>query len=526
MNTRGIIGFGLSDSNIDRSGILSKRGGTNLRMQQRFFVLKGNLLFYFKTEQEFSSNKDPTGVICLEDYEAQLEDPNASDSISGFRLSSIHNTGQKEFILSAATPEETVKWIDSIQTASYEFLRHKLSTYREALLDCGAVVPTFEHHEFEDLRTNSRASFVAGTKKNKQTAASPPVVKKSTPVAIPQTEPEPPKPKEEEAPKPKKEEAPKPKVEKPKVEEEPKWEAAVPKSKDERGSVSVSDRLAMFRKKSVTTSDVRQSMRDNAPTVLKKFTGGELGSVVVTNEEKEKENEEKANAADTTTTTPTTPTNQIQLLKFNKGKTLAAKAKDDERIQLEKEKESFAKEQQAKEKEAALAKIEQEKKPVQIQVEEEEIADLPRSGTETEVTMRVSPDRNDPRRPSMGSNDLRKQKMRASAMIFAKGPDHLSAGTVSCGVCSKSVYDMEKLVADGKTFHKNCFKCAECQKSVGLGSYAALNGKIFCKPHFKQLFKLKGNYDEGFGAEQHKMKWNGSGPQTQTTPGYDTSTES
>jgi len=492
MNTRGIIGFGLSDSNIDRSGILSKRGGTNLRMQQRFFVLKGNLLFYFKTEQEFSSNKDPTGVICLEDYEAQLEDPNASDSISGFRLSSIHNTGQKEFILSAATPEETVKWIDSIQTASYEFLRHKLSTYREALLDCGAVVPTFEHHEFEDLRTNSRASFVAGTKKNKQTAASPPVVKKSTPVAIPQTEPEPPKPKEEEAPKPKKEEAPKPKVEKPKVEEEPKWEAAVPKSKDERGSVSVSDRLAMFRKKSVTT----------APTVLKKFTGGELGSVVVTNEVQEKENEEKANAA-------------------------AAKAKEDERIRLEKEKESLAKEQQAKEKEAALAKIEQEKKPVQIQVEDEE-ADLPRSGTETEVTMRVSPDRNDPRRPSMGSNDLRKQKMRASAMIFAKGPDHLSAGTVSCGVCSKSVYDMEKLVADGKTFHKNCFKCAECQKSVGLGSYAALNGKIFCKPHFKQLFKLKGNYDEGFGAEQHKMKWNGSGPQTQTqtTPGYDTSTES
>jgi hypothetical protein len=32
-------------------------------------------------------------------------------------------------------------------------------------------------------------------------------------------------------------------------------------------------------------------------------------------------------------------------------------------------------------------------------------------------------------------------------------------------------------------------------------------GKYFCKPHFKQLFRLKGNYDEGFGEEQHKMKW-------------------
>ena len=42
---------------------------------------------------------------------------------------------------------------------------------------------------------------------------------------------------------------------------------------------------------------------------------------------------------------------------------------------------------------------------------------------------------------------------------------------------------------------------------MSVGSYAALQGKIFCKPHFKQLFKLKGNYDEGFGSEQHKYKW-------------------
>lgn len=34
--------------------------------------------------------------------------------------------------------------------------------------------------------------------------------------------------------------------------------------------------------------------------------------------------------------------------------------------------------------------------------------------------------------------------------------------------------------------------------------------QIFCKPHFKQLFKLKGNYSEGFGAEQHKHKWDRS----------------
>lgn len=41
-----------------------------------------------------------------------------------------------------------------------------------------------------------------------------------------------------------------------------------------------------------------------------------------------------------------------------------------------------------------------------------------------------------------------------------------------------------------------------------MGNYASLHGKIYCKPHFKQLFKSKGNYDEGFGHKQHKELWN------------------
>ena len=77
----------------------------------------------------------------------------------------------------------------------------------------------------------------------------------------------------------------------------------------------------------------------------------------------------------------------------------------------------------------------------------------------------------------------------------------------SCHTCMKTVYAMEKLEADGKLFHKGCFRCTSCSKCVGLGTYASLEGKIYCKPHFKQLFKLKGNYNEGFGTPQHKHLW-------------------
>uniref|UniRef100_A0A665WAL3 LIM zinc-binding domain-containing protein n=1 Tax=Echeneis naucrates TaxID=173247 RepID=A0A665WAL3_ECHNA len=42
---------------------------------------------------------------------------------------------------------------------------------------------------------------------------------------------------------------------------------------------------------------------------------------------------------------------------------------------------------------------------------------------------------------------------------------------------------------------------------TSLGNYASLHGRMYCKPHYKQLFKSKGNYDEGFGQKPHKEQW-------------------
>ncbi|XP_008592944.1 PREDICTED: xin actin-binding repeat-containing protein 2 isoform X3 [Galeopterus variegatus] len=77
-----------------------------------------------------------------------------------------------------------------------------------------------------------------------------------------------------------------------------------------------------------------------------------------------------------------------------------------------------------------------------------------------------------------------------------------------CTLCQKTVYPMECLVADKQNFHKSCFRCHHCKSKLSLGNYASLHGQIYCKPHFKQLFKSKGNYDEGFGHKQHKDQWN------------------
>nr|XP_026647451.1 xin actin-binding repeat-containing protein 2 [Zonotrichia albicollis] len=78
----------------------------------------------------------------------------------------------------------------------------------------------------------------------------------------------------------------------------------------------------------------------------------------------------------------------------------------------------------------------------------------------------------------------------------------------TCKLCQQRVYPVECLVADKQNFHKSCFRCHHCGSQLSLGNYASLHGKIYCKPHFKQLFKSKGNYDEGFGHKQHKELWN------------------
>ena len=53
-------------------------------------------------------------------------------------------------------------------------------------------------------------------------------------------------------------------------------------------------------------------------------------------------------------------------------------------------------------------------------------------------------------------------------------------------------------------WHKACFRCTECNCKLSGGNYASLHSNIYCKAHFKALFKLKGNYDEGFGHTQRK----------------------
>ncbi|KAF3819044.1 hypothetical protein GH733_013194 [Mirounga leonina] len=77
----------------------------------------------------------------------------------------------------------------------------------------------------------------------------------------------------------------------------------------------------------------------------------------------------------------------------------------------------------------------------------------------------------------------------------------------TCVQGQKTVYPMERVLANQQVVHVSCFCCPHCNSRLSLGTYAPLHGRIYRKPHFNQLFKAKGNYDEGFGHRPHKDLW-------------------
>ncbi|ERM95124.1 LIM domain-containing protein WLIM2b [Amborella trichopoda] len=82
---------------------------------------------------------------------------------------------------------------------------------------------------------------------------------------------------------------------------------------------------------------------------------------------------------------------------------------------------------------------------------------------------------------------------------LARAPSKLSSlfsGTQDkCATCYKTAYPLEKVTVEGESYHKSCFKCSHGGCPLTPSTYAALDGILYCKHHFAQLFKEKGNYN-------------------------------
>ncbi|KAK4268777.1 hypothetical protein QN277_022018 [Acacia crassicarpa] len=90
-----------------------------------------------------------------------------------------------------------------------------------------------------------------------------------------------------------------------------------------------------------------------------------------------------------------------------------------------------------------------------------------------------------------------------------------------CSVCEKTVYPLEKMTLEGECFHKSCFRCAHAGCPLTHSSYAALDGVLYCRHHFAQLFMEKGNYNHVLQAAAHKRSASSGTPPAEPEPATD-----
>ncbi|XP_072035098.1 uncharacterized protein [Amphiura filiformis] len=115
-NERNVAYFANCNSPVDREGWLLKRGELHRGFQKRWFILKGNLLFYF----EKKGDKDPVGVIILEGCRVELAD--SEDSMFTFQLS-FPGEGARTYVLAGFNQEEMEAWMRALSCSSYDYMK-------------------------------------------------------------------------------------------------------------------------------------------------------------------------------------------------------------------------------------------------------------------------------------------------------------------------------------------------------------------------------------------------------------------
>lgn len=131
-NSRELALLAQQTASVDKEGVLymkEKQDSIFKRSEvyvDRFFRLKGNLLFFFKNKEIRS---EPLGVLVLERCTVELDLD--EEALNSFML--VFEGEDNPFKFAAATEEERDGWIQALHMASYECLKMQLQSLREQL---------------------------------------------------------------------------------------------------------------------------------------------------------------------------------------------------------------------------------------------------------------------------------------------------------------------------------------------------------------------------------------------------------
>ncbi|XP_031561233.1 switch-associated protein 70-like [Actinia tenebrosa] len=128
LNERSLAQFSISSAPIDKEGYLNKKGELNRGYQRRWFVLKGNLLYYF----ERKGDKEAIGVVILENCHVELAE--SEDQLYAFQIS-YGGAGSRTYVLGADSSQEMESWMKAVTNASYLYLKMMVEDLEKRLQD-------------------------------------------------------------------------------------------------------------------------------------------------------------------------------------------------------------------------------------------------------------------------------------------------------------------------------------------------------------------------------------------------------
>ncbi|GAB1597936.1 probable serine/threonine-protein kinase DDB_G0272282 [Argonauta hians] len=146
INEKSLIHFANSNRSSDKEGYLQKKGELNKSFQKRWFILKGNLLFYYEKKHD----KEPIGVVVLEGCTIELAAAhhiNSGSSNNGSSTGSsgtssgesftfeivFPRSGARTYVLSSSTQEEMESWMKALTCASYDYLKMMVTELQRQL---------------------------------------------------------------------------------------------------------------------------------------------------------------------------------------------------------------------------------------------------------------------------------------------------------------------------------------------------------------------------------------------------------
>lgn len=125
----------------------------NKNFQKRWFVLKGNLLFYFAQRHE----RDPLGMIILEGCRIEP----AEDEMEKYCFQIIFH-GNRTYILRADTQVAMELWMKSLSTAGYDYMKMMVAELQRQLNELDNGNSESKYTDAEIVRPPRRNPFNKG----------------------------------------------------------------------------------------------------------------------------------------------------------------------------------------------------------------------------------------------------------------------------------------------------------------------------------------------------------------------------